>query len=255
MVYAINQFMLDAIVPAVISEENPNSPVGPEGSVDHERLRYVTSMLAGRQGLHMVLLGIPLFLMDVIGALNPPTGWLRWLTGFGIVGILVISIQAYRGDWVSRYYRQRFGYVESREMSARQFAILLLVFVGLFFFGQPVARLVAPFGSAFLGRVHLLISDPSHRVDLRASFLWMAFSIGSTSRRRVDSRWLCFSFGLLASISVALFPMWHPDAEKLELWRILNAGGMGLTFIILGLYDHIVLVRALPKRVAEGDDE
>ncbi len=38
-------------------------------------------------------------------------------------------------------------------------------------------------------------------------------------------------------------------------WKVLNAGGIGLSLMAMGLYDHVVLIRALPKRVAEGDDE
>jgi hypothetical protein len=81
--------------------------------------------------------------------------------------------------------------------------------------------------------------------SLFASLLW---------RRRIDGQWFCF-LGLLASLSVSLFPIWHPGAESLEIWKILNAGGFGLSFIAMGFYEHIVLVRALPKRVAEGYDE
>jgi hypothetical protein len=70
----------------------------------------------------------------------------------------------------------------------------------------------------------------------------------------MDDRWLSF-LGLLAAISVALLPIWDPGVEKLEIWKILNAGGFGLSFIAIGIDEHIVLLRALPKRVAEGADE
>jgi hypothetical protein len=70
----------------------------------------------------------------------------------------------------------------------------------------------------------------------------------------MDGRWLCF-LGLLAAISLALFPIPYPGAKRLELWKILNAGGFGLSFIAMGFYEHFVLVRALPKRVEEGVDE
>jgi hypothetical protein len=43
--------------------------------------------------------------------------------------------------------------------------------------------------------------------------------------------------------------------RHVEVWKILNTGGFGLSLIATGLYDHIILVRTLPKRVPEGDDE
>ena len=176
--------------------------------------------------------------------------------GFGVVGGNG-NLRGCLAELDSQVLPKTIRHVEPREMSAKQFAILLLVFVGLFFFGQPVARYFDPLASAFLRRVHLLISDPSHQINLGPSFLWLGLLLASLLwRRKIDRQWLCFLlFGLLAFLSIALFPVWHPDAGKLEVWRVLNAGGFGLSLIAAGLYDHIVLVCALPKRVAEGEDE
>jgi hypothetical protein len=60
---------------------------------------------------------------------------------------------------------------------------------------------------------------------------------------------------MLGFTSIVSYAIWHPDAKQLGLGKLLNAGGPGLSLMALGLYDYIVLVRALPKRVAEGDDE
>ena len=59
----------------------------------------------------------------------------------------------------------------------------------------------------------------------------------------------------LGLASVVAYAIFHPDAKELGLWKLLNAGGFALSLIAMGLYDHFVLVRALPKGVAEGDDE
>jgi hypothetical protein len=241
VVYGINQFMQDATAPSTANAELP---------VDHERLKYVTGLLGTQeQGLNTALFGTFLFLMEA--PLNWPRGWpfgLAWLAG------MLIFFAAWR-SWIPKYYRYRFGRVEPQEISAKGFGILLLVLIALMLFGRPVARGLEPLASSFLGRLHLLISDPSHQINLWASSFWMASLFASLLwRRRIVGRWFCF-LGLLASLSVALFPIWHPAAERLEIWKVLNGGGVGLSFIAIGLYEHIVLVRALPTRVAEGDDE
>jgi hypothetical protein len=59
----------------------------------------------------------------------------------------------------------------------------------------------------------------------------------------------------LCLASIVSYAIWHPEAKQLGLWKILNAGGLGLSLIALGLYDYIVLVCALSKTVAEGGDE
>ena len=221
-----------------------------ELSVDHERLKYVTGLLGSQQqGLNTVLFGTFVFLME---------GPFIWPRGRAIdlacwAG-LVVFVAAWR-RWIPKYYQKRFGHVQAHEMSAKQFAILLLVFVSLFFFGQTIARYLDPVASSFLGSVHMRMSDPSHQINLVPSFFWLAsLFAGLLWRRRIDSLWLGF-LGLLVFLAIALFPMWHPGAERLVMWKILNAGGFGLSLMAMGLYDHIVLVRALPKRVAEGADE
>jgi len=60
---------------------------------------------------------------------------------------------------------------------------------------------------------------------------------------------------MISFASIVSYAIWHPDAKQLGLWKILNAGGFGLSLIALGLYDYTSLVLLLPKRAAEGDDE
>jgi hypothetical protein len=142
-------------------------------------------------------------------------------------------------------------------MSAKQFAFFLAIIVVLLFVGLPLARYVDPKVSSFGGSLHLMIHDPTHQIDLSPSFLWMVCFLGSLRRPRGAGvqRMPFFLVGLFGSASIALYPMWHPDVTQVGLWRILNAGGVGFSFIAIGLYDHITLVRALPKRASEHDDE
>ena len=72
----------------------------------------------------------------------------------------------------------------------------------------------------------------------------------------MERQQLCFSLlGLLAFASIASLAVWRPDVRLSQLWRILNDGGIGLSLIAWGLYEHIRLTLLLPKRVSEHDDE
>jgi len=246
-VYGINQFMRDAAAQATTNSELP---------VDHERLKYVTGLLSTQeQGLNTALFGTFLFLMEA--PLKWPRGWAISLAGLAGMGIFFAAWRR----WIPKCYRKRFGQVKPLELSAKQFAVMFLGLIAfaitLAFFGRPATHYFNPIASSFLDRVHKAISDPSHQVNLTPLSFWLALLLGSLLwRRKIRGQSFCLlSFGLLAVLSIALLPMWHPGAERLEIWKILNAGGLGLTFIALGLYDHIILVRALPKKVAEGGDE
>jgi hypothetical protein len=239
---------------STVTSGKPDTQAG--GGVDHERLKYVTRLLsAQQQGGNTVLLGALLFWIEAndIWHWHWASGWvggMAWLVG------LVVFVRASQ-RWIPRYYERRFGHVEPQEISAKQFGILLLVLLAMAFFSWPIANYFEPTVSNFLGRVHVMISDPSQQVNLLPSFLWLtAFFTSLLWPRKMGRQGLCFELpGLVAFASIALFPIWHPDAKQLGLWKVLNAGGLGLTLIAMGLYNHIVLVRALPKRVAEGDDE
>lgn len=239
----------------VTSEESDSLPNG-GAPVDHERLRYVTRLLGAQQGLQIALLGTLLFWIEAndIWHRHWTRGWaggLAWLVG------AVLFVRAWQ-RWIPRYYERRFGHVEAQEMSAKQFVTLLATLVALAFFGHPVSNYFEPMVSKLLGRVHVMISDPSQQVNLFPSFLWMAMFSSSLRwpLRKMERQRQCFELaGLVVFVSIAVLPIWQHDAGKLALWKVLNAGGLGLTFIAMGLYDHIVLVRALPRRLAEGDDE
>jgi hypothetical protein len=57
---------------------------------------------------------------------------------------------------------------------------------------------------------------------------------------------------------VFLFPLQHPAITQLLFWRILSAGWLGISFMAIGLYQHMALVRLLPKKnqeEKEGDGD
>jgi hypothetical protein len=244
--------MPDFRLPSVVaSPEQLRSPADGEMPVDHERLRYVTRILGAQQGLYTALFGM-LYLSMELGDVWQWRG--EWLIVPAGIAILMVAHRR----WIPRYYRKRFGHVEPREISAKQFVLFLGVIVLLLFVGEPLAHRVDPMISSFSDRLHFAISDPAHQVNLWPSFFWTAMLISSLRGALRGIEWprLCFLFcAMLAFTSVVLFAMWFPDIRQAALWRLCNAGGVGLSFVALGLHDHITLVLLLPKRIADGDDE
>jgi hypothetical protein len=239
--------MSDAGLPSIVASPEHRLPV------DRERLRYVTNILGAHQGLYTVWFGLFFLLMEEGNVWEWRGVWLFRLTVKAGILILIVAHL-----WVPRYYRKRFGHVEPREMSAKQFCLLLGVILLLIFFGEPLAHRVDPMISSFSNRLHLAISDPAHQVNLWPSFFWTAMLISSLRGALRSIEWPRLYFllcAMLAFTSVVLFAMWFPDIRQAALWRLCNAGGVGLSFVALGLHDHITLVLMLPKRIAGGDDE
>jgi len=240
-------------------EQKTDSPADRE--VDPERLKYVTRLLGSPSGLNMVLLGTFLFVADVI-FLDWPSGWWTPLEALAWLVVLGTFLPAYE-RWIPEHYQQRFGSVQAArkpwsKWDALFFLALLLAFLALLFLGQPIAHHLGPVASSFLGHLHMMISDPSRQINLGPSVLWVVLFCGSLRwhMRSVELQRLYFLLaGMIGFTSIVSLAIWHPDAKQLAPWKILNAGGLGLSFIALGLYDYIILVRSLPKKVAEGDDE
>jgi hypothetical protein len=261
-VYVINQFMRDAIVPAVISEEQPDFPVGSEGPVDHGRLRYVTRLLGSHQGLYTALLGTVIFFMNTGKILQHwVSGWSILLAALATVALEIggMKILIAADTWIPDYYQRRFGSVQAvrapvSKWNALFSLALLLALLVLLFLGRPIAHYFDP----VVSHQHMMMSDPDRLINLWPSLLWTVLLCGSLrwhmssiERQRLYLI-LVATLGLASIVSYAIF---HPEAKQLGLWKLLNTGGFGLSLIALGLYDYIVLVRALPKRVAEGEDE
>ena len=237
----------------VIVEQQTESPANYEVPVDHDRLRYVTSLLGSQQGLNTALLGTLLFFLNTREILGWPGGWwgvLVWVAG--IVGLRIYSAAYQR--WVPDYYQRRFGSVQAAPKPwSRRGAISFLVILALLFIGWPTAYYLGLFG-----RLHRMISDPARQIDLLPSILWMLLLCRSLRWRMsgIERQRLYFQLvGMVGFASIVTYAIWNPDAKQLVWWKVLNAGGLGLSLITVGLYDHISLVLLLPKRVEEGGDE
>ncbi len=130
--------------------------------------------------------------------------------------------------------------------------------LGRFGLGQPLVHYLDPVASSFQGHLHMMISDPARQINLWPSIFWVMLLCGSLRwhTSSIERQRLYFLLvGMIGFASIVYYAIWHPAVKQLGVWKILNAGGFGLTLIALGLYDYVVLVRALPKRVAEGRDE
>jgi hypothetical protein len=229
---------------------------------DHERLRYVTKLLGSHPGLYMALLGTTIFFVNTGKILQHwVSSWSTLLAALATVALAIggAKILIAADSWIPEYYQRRFGSVQAaRAPGSRLNALfslaLLLAFLALLFLGQPIAHYFDPVAS----HLHMMISDPDRQINLWYSVYWAVLLCGSLrwhmsgiERQRV----YYMLVGMIGFASIVSYAIFHPEAKELDLWKLLNAGGFGLSLIALGLYDHIVLVRALPKTIAEGNDE
>jgi len=220
-------------------------------AADHERLRYVTRLLGSPPGLNTALLGALLLLMNSGETLHWLNGWWGLLAVLAWLALLVGGWRIYLADWIPEYYKQRFGSVQAARKPVSKWS-------ALFFLALLVLLLIAQYFDPVASRLHLMISDPARQINLWPSILWAVLLCGSLGwhMSSIERQRVYFLLvGTLGFASIVSYAVWHPDAKQLGLWKILNAGGIGLSLIALGLYDYIVLVSALPKRAAEGDDE
>lgn len=235
-VYDINLFMESQII------ERAGSPLDPR------RLKFITQNLALLQGLNFVILGAGLFLSDMRNVWRLPW-WAKLLSEALQFGLFIMLGRGI----VTKYYEHRFGRVEPKAKSpatrreAIGWLVNILLVVGVLLWGLRLEAWVDA----------TLIGDPSGQVRLLALVFWI-MSVAKSIRRdsSMDPRGPFFYLvGLAISAAVALYPKWHPDVNESMLWRTLNTGSVWLTCIALGLRDHFVLVRALPKNGSDDEDD
>jgi hypothetical protein len=229
--------------------------------LDHERLKYVTRLLGTHQGLNTALVGTVLFLMNAGEILHWLSGWSTLLAALASLALAIggLKILIAADSWIPEYYQRRFGSVQAARVPGSRWNALfwlavLLTFPVLLFFRRPIAHYFDPVAS----HLHMMISDPDRQINLWPSLIWVSLLCGSLRRHMssIERQRVYFilvtTLGLASIVSYAVF---HPEAKQLGSWKLLNASGLGLSLIAMGLYDHFILVRALPKRIAEGEDE
>jgi hypothetical protein len=225
--------------PATVAESN------------YARLRYVTKNFQSLQGLTWVAFGSAFFLSSIEDVLSRPLPW--W---FLLLGIALI-IAAYR--YVPKYYQRRFGSVEPRSPSNKHAVIFLLVLLALGLFGHPLGRYLDSVIPQVNNQIHVMISDPDHRTNLLPVIFWTVPLFAGGLRRPRDARRLGVPFDMACllfwAVALVFYPLRYPDVTRLMFWKLLNTGWLGISMIVIGLYDHLTLVSLLPGRVREGDNE
>jgi len=224
--------------------------VDTDRSIDQGKLKYVTEHFHSMGGLTWVAFGA----FNILAHLRHlrPDSWLvayAWpLVLLAVVWFITLRIQ--------RYYRSRFGWVKPLQNtpSNRQTVIFLLLFLVLLFFG----RYIVEKGELLLGFAQETTPRAIQQILSFPVLLWSFFL--SMSFRRHPSRedWfrICFfSSGLLAWAIFALYPLSHPDLARSLIWKTVDYESLFISLITLGLYEHLTLVRLLPKRIEEGGNE
>lgn len=246
--------MKSSELPLMASEQPLKGDSIGKVAADHDRLRYVTRLLGSQQGLNTALLGALLFLTNAEESLHWLNGLWRLLAVLAWLALLVGVLRILYVDWIPKYYERRFGSVQAARAPVSKWnAVFFIAMLVLLFIGWPIAHYLDP-----MARLHTAISDPARQIDLWPSVFWVLLLCGSLRSHMsgAERQRLYFVLaGMIGFVSIVSYAIWHPEAKQLGSWKILNAGGLGLTFMALGLYDHIILVRALPKKVAEGGDE
>jgi hypothetical protein len=233
VVYAINQFMY------------PESDTfGP----DHERLRrlqYVTKNFNDLQGLMTAALGIE-FLAFRISDLHI-NSWLSFL--MSVFGIVVGFIALRR---LPEYYERRFGQVEPKSKPkpmTRGEAIGCLGFiVGILVF----SIFGGPLGTAINYHLNAMFAVPDHRLNFLPILFWLvglALNIPSRHDRLIDlRRTFLFPGGTLVWGAVMLLPFYNSELANLTWWKLLDDGWLSISLVMIGLYNHFMLVWLLPRK-------
>jgi hypothetical protein len=227
-----------------------NIAVDSQPNLDPERLRLVTQNLSGLQTFSMRGLGFAAFGAAFATMHASTTYWKSDWVGplvLACLGLFALSLL-----YVPRYYRWRFGWAEARKAPVPEWVANLS-------FKQVFIAVAALF------LLWLLIDVLAHalpvRIDLMPLLTWLGVLCAVLwLRQRIGTLWSNYVLVVfLIAVGIAwitFYPLWHSlAANQLLIWRTLTAGSMGLGYMILGLYDHIMLVRLMPKRVAESDHE
>jgi len=148
--------------------------------------------------------------------------------------------------YVPRYYRWRFGSVQRRvESNLWSFKPIIGFFVFLAII--PVVLLT----SYDLG---LYVNTGGN--GLLALVVWLTMMCYEVLERPqlMVLRRAYFAPIFFGVVLVVLYPIYHPMGDaQLVFWRRLNDSLLGVSFVTIGLCDHLLLLRMMPERVSEDD--
>jgi hypothetical protein len=219
-------------------------------SLDPERLKYVTEHFQSMHGLTWVAFGafnILVYLRRLF-----PEGWLAgFIYPLALLAIFTLIIRR-----IQRYYRSRFGWVKLRSGSQndKQALVFLLLFLLFLFFVPFLAEKAEP----AIGLAREMIPRAIQQVVSFPVLLWSVFLCMSLRRHPSQEDWyrICFLLsGFLGGAIFALYPLSHPGIAKSVFWKTVDNESLFISVTTLGLYEHLTLVRLLPKRIEEDKND
>jgi hypothetical protein len=219
-------------------------------SIDPEKLKYITEHFQSMQGLTWVAFGA-FNILVYLRHLFPES----WLAGFAYpLALLAIFMLIIRR--IQRYYRRRFGWVKprSRSQNDKEAIVFLLLLLLLLFFIPYLAEKAEP----AIGLAQEMIPRTMRQVVSFPVLLWSAFLCMSLRRHSSQEDWhrICFlSSGVIAWAIFALYPLSHPELAQSVIWKTVDNESLFVSVIALGLYEHLTLVRLLPKRIEEDEND
>lgn len=228
----------------------------PEQRAKYERLRYVTENFQALQGLTWVCLGGWFAVCDIeqVPGFGHPR-WFAWLVVPLEFALIALAIR-----YIPRYYERRFGSVNSRVGAINtKVTVLLLVFVLLFAFWPVLPRYADLLLAESNNLAHRVISDPEHRTNLEPLLFCFALMCAAASNESQFGRLRNVSFFacllLLWGGILVFLPLRNPGVTLKTAWKVVNAGWFGISFMLLGLYNHLTLLHLLPAKGQTSDNE
>jgi hypothetical protein len=210
-----------------------------ETTLEPDRLRLVTRYFRELQGLYFVAFGGFAMVVKMELFLTGQSRAIESALAVSLAG-MVISLACLPG-----YYRRRFGTVERLPVPNMWSAKPLLFAVYL---AVTVTLVVVE------DRVHARHHDISFM-----PFLWWWAAPGSLFVIRPELTSLrknYFAPLLLGAVFVTLYPIFHAiGAQQAIVWKALNEELVPVSCVVLGLGDHVTLLRLMPKRISEDDHD
>jgi hypothetical protein len=233
-----------------MNEQQPFMPqtadnIGGAGmKLDPERLKYITATFAAPQlGLGFAAFGAAYAASQMLDLYWRGSRW-------SILGVLLLASPfAAWFLYLRKYYASRFGWVQQKLPPVSPgWEVGLVILFGLLFTVWLVANMLPSLVVAPVSFLTLMQS-----LGFLCLIFYSAFTVrGQTMRARLTI-WAALA---AAQGLVAVLPLWVSlDPRQMVLWKMLNAGSLGILIMVMGLCNHVAMLRLLPKIAAEDDHE